>query len=143
MLIHFLSLKAFCVFDKGSRILEFAGAFNPLYLIRDNKITEIKGDRFSVGLEDYESGGQKFTNHLIQLHKNDMIYIFTDGYSDQFGGPEGKKFKYRRFRHLLLSIHKQALKEQRDHLEKSIEEWMGEVNDQVDDILIIGMKISF
>ncbi len=133
---------AFCTIDKGSRILEFAGAFNPLYLIRDNKITEIKGDRFSVGLEDYENGSQSFTNHHIQLHKNDMIYIFTDGYSDQFGGPEGKKFKYRRFRHLLLSMHKKPLKEQRDYLEWSIEDWKGE-NDQVDDILIIGMKINF
>ena len=133
---------AFCTIDKGSRILEFAGAFNPLYLIRDNKITEIKGDRFSVGLEDYENGTQSFTNHHIQLLKDDMIYIFTDGYSDQFGGPEGKKFKYRRFRHLLLSIHSSPVKEQKEHLERSMEEWMGE-NDQVDDILVIGMKINF
>jgi len=133
---------AFCIIDRASMILEFAGAFNPLYLIRDNKITEIKGDRFSVGLEDYENGVQSFTNHHIQLHKNDMIYIFTDGYSDQFGGPEGKKFKYRRFRHLLLSIHRLPLPEQREQLERSMEEWKGE-NDQVDDILVIGMKVSF
>ena len=132
---------AFCTIDKASMILEFAGAFNPLYLIRENKITEIKGDRFSVGLEDYENGNQKFTNHHIQLLNDDMIYIFTDGYSDQFGGPEGKKFKFRRFRHLLLSVHQLPLHEQREQLERSIEEWKGD-NDQVDDILVIGMKIS-
>jgi serine phosphatase RsbU (regulator of sigma subunit) len=133
---------AFCTIDRGTGILEFAGAFNPLYLIRENKITEIKGDRFSVGLEDYENGTQNFTNHHIQLLKDDMIYIFTDGYSDQFGGPEGKKFKYRRFRHLLLNLHDLPVKEQQEQLERSMEEWMGS-SDQVDDILIIGMKISF
>lgn len=133
---------AFCVIDKGSRILEYAGAFNPLYLVRENKLTEIKGDRFSVGLEDYEGEMQSFTNHHIQLMKDDMVYIFTDGYSDQFGGPEGKKFKYRRFRHLLLNVHEAPIDDQLEQLERSIDDWMGD-SDQVDDILVIGMKISF
>ena len=69
-----------------------------------------------------------------------MIYIFTDGYSDQFGGPEGKKFKYRRFRHLLLTIHKLSVLKQKDHLERSMEEWMGE-NDQVDDMRELAKQV--
>jgi serine phosphatase RsbU (regulator of sigma subunit) len=130
---------AFCVFDKKTRILEYSGAFNPLYIIRDNKISEIKGDRFSVGIETFPEEQKVFKNHSIALEHDDMVFIFSDGYADQFGGPEGKKYKYRRFRHLLLTIHKLPLEVQRDLLQKSIMEWKGEL-DQVDDILVIGFK---
>lgn len=130
---------AFCVFDKSTRILEFSGAFNPLYIIRDNKISEIKGNRFSVGIETFPEEDKLFKNHSIALEDDDMVFIFSDGYADQFGGPEGKKYKYRRFRHLLLTIHKLPLEVQQDLLQKSILEWKGEL-DQVDDILVIGFK---
>ena len=133
---------AFCVIDKNNSILEFSGAFNPLYLIRDNKIIEIKGNRFSVGLDEYGTSDQDFTNHAIPLKKDDMIYIFTDGYADQFGGPEGKKYKYRRFRHLLLNIHKLQMEKQKAILEESIEKWRGNL-EQVDDILVIGISSNF
>jgi serine phosphatase RsbU (regulator of sigma subunit) len=129
---------SFCVLHKNKRIVEYAGAFNPLYIVREKKIIEIRGDRFSVGLAT-NSDGQRFTNHVIPLMDNDVIYMFTDGYVDQFGGPEGKKFKYRRFRHLLLTIHKMSMKEQRTSLDKSIASWM--INhEQIDDILVIGVK---
>jgi serine phosphatase RsbU (regulator of sigma subunit) len=75
----------------------------------------------------------------VELKSDDMIYIFTDVYADQFGGPEGKKFKYRRFRHLLLTIHKLPLEQQKEILEKSHEDWKGNLQ-QVDDILVIGFK---
>ncbi len=135
---------AFCVLDKKSMILEYAGAFNPLYLIRENKLIEVKGDRFSVGADsDPEDSMQKvFTTHKLPLQKDDMFYIFTDGYADQFGGPEGKKYKYRRFRHILLTIHQLPLQKQRDYLEDSIEEWKGN-QEQIDDILVIGIKPQF
>ncbi len=135
---------AFCVLDRKSMILEFAGAFNPLYLIRDNKLIEVKGDRFSVGADsDPDDPIRKiFTSHKMKVEKDDMIYIFTDGYADQFGGPEGKKYKYRRLRHLLLTIHQLPVKKQREYLEDSIEEWRGNL-EQVDDILVIGIRPQF
>ncbi len=135
---------AFCVLDKKSMILEYAGAFNPLYLIRDSKLTIVKGDRFSVGADtDPDDPVKKtFKSHKLKLEKDDMIYIFTDGYADQFGGPEGKKYKYRRFRHLLLTIHQLPLDKQREYLEDSIEEWRGEL-EQIDDILVIGIRPKF
>ena len=129
---------AFCVIDRKERMLQYAGAFNPLYLLRDNTLTEIRGDRMSVGISE-EHQPSSFTNHVIPLEKDDVIYIFSDGYADQFGGPQGKKFMYRRFRHMLLTIHPLNMKDQKSFLEESIEGWMGNL-DQVDDILIIGIK---
>lgn len=129
---------SFCVIDKEQNVLEFAGAFSNLYIIRDSKIIEVKGNRYSVG-----TGGETekplFTSHLITIEPDDMVYMFTDGYVDQFGGPEGKKYKFRRFRHLLLNIHKYPLEIQRKYLIGSINEWKG-AHEQVDDILIIGIK---
>lgn len=129
---------AFCVLDKHKNELQFAGAFSNLYIIRDSKIIEIKGDRNTVG-----AGGDLskplFSGHVISLQNDDMVYMFTDGYVDQFGGPEGKKFKFRRFRHLLLNIHRYPVEIQKKHLQGSINEWKGD-NDQVDDILIVGIR---
>lgn len=129
---------AFCIIDKENNILQYSGAFSNLYLIRESKIIEIKGDRYSVGMGN-NAERQLFSSHYIPIQPDDMIYIFTDGYTDQFGGPENKKYKFRRFRHLLLNIHKYPLETQRQHLEDSILEWKGE-SDQVDDVLIIGIK---
>jgi ligand-binding sensor domain-containing protein/serine phosphatase RsbU (regulator of sigma subunit) len=133
---------AFCSIDKKDMILEFAGAFNPLYLIRDNKITEIKGDRFAIGLDETNFKDQTFKNHIIPIQKGDILYIFSDGFADQFGGPDGKKYKYRRFRHLLLTLHQLPMEKQHEILENNVIEWRGD-QDQVDDILVIGIKIDF
>jgi ligand-binding sensor domain-containing protein/serine phosphatase RsbU (regulator of sigma subunit) len=133
---------AFCSIDKKNMILEFAGAFNPLYLIRDNKITEIKGDRFAIGLDETNFKDQTFKNHLIPIQQGDIIYIFSDGFADQFGGPDGKKYKYRRFRHLLLNLHRLPMDKQHEILESNVMEWRGQ-QEQVDDILVIGIKIDF
>ncbi len=132
---------AFCAIDLEMKYLEFAGAFNPFYLIRDNSITEIKGDRFSVGLFNLEEeNGNNFKNHVLPLYDGDIIYIFTDGFADQFGGPEGKKYKYRRFRHLLLALHQLPMEQQYEFLRRSISDWKGNL-EQVDDILIMGIRI--
>lgn len=129
---------AFCVIDKEYNILQFSGAFSNLYLLRDGKIIEVKGDRYSVGMAS-DTGHLLFSSHYIPIQPNDMLYIFTDGYVDQFGGPDSKKFKFRRFRHLLLNIHKLPLDQQRKLLYDSMMEWKGD-NEQVDDILIIGIR---
>ena len=130
---------AICVYDHRTRILEYAGAFNSLYIIRDNEIREIKGDRIIVG-PDYGVRRGSFRNQRLEIEQNDMLYMFTDGYADQFGGPEGKKFKYRRFRHLLLSIHQLSMKEQLHILEEQMNEWMGKRENQIDDQTIIGIR---
>jgi ligand-binding sensor domain-containing protein/serine phosphatase RsbU (regulator of sigma subunit) len=132
---------AFCVIDKVNMILDYAGAFNPLYIIRDNKIIETKGNRFSVSMEKKKES-LVFRTHSIPLQKDDVFYIFSDGYADQFGGYEGKKFKYRRFKHLLLNIHQLPLNEQLTYIDESMEMWKGH-SDQVDDILVIGVKADF
>jgi ligand-binding sensor domain-containing protein/serine phosphatase RsbU (regulator of sigma subunit) len=128
----------FCVIDRKLAKLEFAGAFSPMYLVRNKSITEIKGNRFSVGLME-DLIDEPFENHSIDLMKEDMIYLFSDGYPDQFGGEEGKKFKYRRFRHLLLNIHTLPTSEQEIVLDQSIVQWM-DGHEQVDDILILGVR---
>ncbi|HDR89105.1 MAG TPA: hypothetical protein ENN63_05675 [Bacteroidetes bacterium] len=129
---------SFCAIDTRNQLLQFAGAFNPVYLIRDDTITELKGDRLFVGLAE-DSEKDKFRNHVIPIEPNDVIYMFTDGYVDQFGGPREKKFMYRRFRHLLLTIHKLPMEEQHMILHETIEHWKGD-NEQVDDILVIGFR---
>ncbi len=128
---------ALCVIDKKKRKLEFAGAFNPLYLVRNNEVVEYKSDRFPIGFQ--YGNDWHYTKHELAIEPNDVFYIFSDGYVDQFGGPEGKKFKYRRFRHLLLNIHKLHSDDQKAILHQKLEEWMGD-HEQVDDIIIIGMK---
>ncbi|PLX18101.1 MAG: hypothetical protein C0597_06525 [Marinilabiliales bacterium] len=129
---------ALCVIDNKNAELEYAGAFRPLYMIRNNKIEEIRGDRFSVGLLD-EGESDEITKTQIKLEKNDIFYMFSDGYADQFGGPEGKKYKYRRFRHLLLTIHKLPLDQQLTYFDRSFEDWKGDL-EQVDDVLILGFR---
>jgi serine phosphatase RsbU (regulator of sigma subunit) len=129
----------FCVIHKDSGFLEFAGAFTSLYLVRENSINEIKGDRFSVGLVREEEGNSVFQNQELPLERNDVIYLFSDGYADQFGGTDGRKFKYRRFRHLLLNLHSLPMDEQKQQIFESMETWRGN-HEQVDDMLIIGVR---
>ena len=129
---------ALCVIDKDKSILEYSGAFRPLYIVRENKIKEIKGGRFSIGMLGIDEK-DKIEKVVIDIEKDDVFYMFSDGYADQFGGPDGKKYKYRRFRHLLLNIHQYNMEEQKSFLDKSIEDWKGD-EDQVDDIMIVGIK---
>ncbi len=124
--------------DKNKREAEFSGGFNTMYLIRDDRLTEIKGDRLTVGTR--ESGPDtNFRNHFFKLEENDRIYLFSDGYPDQFGGPKGKKFMYRRFKHLLLTIHKKPMDEQLRLLDETLVSWMGGIS-QIDDIQVIGFQ---
>ncbi len=127
-----------CAIDEKKAEIQYSGAFFPMYIIRDNKLTEIKGDRMSVGVP----GELSFTNKTMKMEPGDIIYMFSDGYADQFGGPNNKKFMYRRFRHLLLTIHRFPMDEQKIIIQDSIETWRRE-SEQVDDMIVIGIRPSF
>jgi ligand-binding sensor domain-containing protein/serine phosphatase RsbU (regulator of sigma subunit) len=129
---------ALCAINTVSLTLQFAGAYNPLYRIRNGELTEIKGDRMPIGIHIKEK--DTFTNNTIQLEKNDMIYLFSDGFVDQAGGPENRKFLSINFKKLLLEIYTKSMHEQKLELEIAFEKWTGE-NEQVDDILVMGIRI--
>ena len=131
-----------CVIDKGLKSLRFAGAINSLYLIRNNEIHTYKGSRFSVGHKRIDDE-IVFSTQTVELEADDACYMFSDGYVDQFGGLESKKFKFRRFRHLLLQIHRLAYEAQQVALTNVMKEWMEKGNHvQVDDMLVFGFKIG-
>jgi serine phosphatase RsbU (regulator of sigma subunit) len=128
-----------CILDLKAGKAEFAGANNPLYLIRNNKLIKYRGDRFPIGaFEGLER--QLFRNNEIDLLPNDCLYLFSDGYADQFGGPENKKFMSKRFEELLLEINGKPMEVQKEALLARLNEWKG-ANEQVDDILVIGIRI--
>ena len=130
---------ALCALDKKNMTLEFAGAFNPLWILRKNEIIEIKGNKFPIGSFIDESI-QNFDNHEFKLKKGDILYVFTDGYADQFGGPKGKKFKDKNVKKLLLDNCHEPMDKQKEILENTMREWKGEL-EQIDDILIMGVRI--
>jgi serine phosphatase RsbU (regulator of sigma subunit) len=127
---------ALIIFDQKTNILQFAGAKNPLYHFHNGVLNEIRGDRMPIGV--YALFESSFTNHQIHMQEGDRIYLFTDGYVDQLGGPNFKKFKFQSFRSLLSDIQSYNLTEQKELLDKEFNKWKGEF-EQVDDILIIGI----
>ncbi|GIK69516.1 MAG: tetratricopeptide repeat protein [Bacteroidetes bacterium] len=122
---------------KNQITLKWAGANNPLWIVRDSKLIEFKPNKQPIGKTENPI---PFTTQLIQLNKNDIVYIFTDGFADQFGGENGKKFKAAQLKELLLSIHHKTPKEQESVLNAVFETWKGK-NEQVDDVSIIGVKV--
>jgi serine phosphatase RsbU (regulator of sigma subunit) len=130
---------SFCTIDYNTLELQYAGAYNPLYIVRNGQLLQTKADKFPIGFFLGEEK-KKFTNHTVQLQSGDTVYIFSDGYADQFGGPFGRKFMAIPFRVLLMDINKEPIEKQKQILNKNIEEWRGNL-DQVDDILVIGVKI--
>ena len=122
---------------KTAALLQYAGANNPLWIIRNNELIEFKANKQPVG--NYFRN-EPYITHEVQLQKGDAIYIFTDGYADQFGGEKGKKFMYKPFKELLLSIQTKKMEEQKEILEQHFESWKGNL-EQVDDVCIIGVRI--
>ena len=117
--------------------LFYSGANNPLWIIRDSELIETKADKQPIGRYDKNA---PFTTHTIELQKGDSIYIFSDGYSDQFGGEKGKKFKSKAFRQLLLSIQDKTMEDQRILIDEAFETWRGNL-EQIDDVCVIGVRI--
>jgi len=129
---------ALCCFDLQKNILLFSGAQRPLWLIRNNELTEYESSKNSIGGNTSET--HEFISHTIQIQKDDCIYIFTDGFADQFGGDKGKKVMTKNFKKYLLSIQNIPFFEQEHALDKKLKEWQGNF-EQVDDILVIGIKV--
>lgn len=130
---------ALAVFDRRRYLLEFAGAFNPLYIISGGQLSVYKGDRFPIGMST-QLEEKTFINQLIEIKPGDMIYMCSDGYADQFGSNEVKKFKSGNIKKMLLGIHHLPVGEQREIISRTILEWKGDLP-QVDDILFLGMRI--
>jgi PAS domain S-box-containing protein len=134
---------ALVAIDEQAKTLEFAGANNPVYIVRDGKIIQLDGDKQPIGA--YLKESKLFTNKKYELLKDDCIYIFTDGIPDQFGGPKGKKFKYKQLQELLIKNVQKNMGEQKIAITNAIDEWMnvaaGGKFEQTDDMLIIGIRI--
>lgn len=130
---------ALCVLDRKSLKLEFSGAFNPAWILRGQEITELAGDKFPVG-HFIEEEWRKFTRKEFQLQPGDRIYVFSDGYSDQFGGALGKKYKRSVFQNFVSNLQRHPLNLHRQLLEKEHLDWKGD-NDQIDDILVLGVEV--
>jgi phosphoserine phosphatase RsbU/P len=126
-------------FNKQTKFLEFSGAYNPLYIFRGNELIELKADKRSIGSFKREEDVD-FVNHQIQLLTGDILYMFTDGYYDQIGGPESKKYFIRNFKELLQTNCGSMLSTQNEIFEETIKNWQGNKN-QTDDMLIVGIKI--
>jgi len=130
---------AICVYNSKAGILEFAGANNPLFVVKDGVAHEIKGDKQPVGY--FEGLERPFTNHGISVAKGDCVYLFSDGYADQFGGPKGKKYKYKQLKELLYQNFQKPMSSQKGVLISSFDQWKGPL-EQIDDVCIVGFRIA-
>jgi PAS domain S-box-containing protein len=131
---------ALCVFERKSRTMMFAGAINPLYIVRGQELIQIKGNRFSIG-SYFDFKSRPFDHQEVELKPGDMLYMFTDGYPDQFGGDHDRKLSYRRFREILISVAALPAIEQREILTTRFNEWMGDGN-QTDDVCVLGIRVD-
>jgi serine phosphatase RsbU (regulator of sigma subunit) len=124
-----------CAYNTKTGELQFAGAHNSLILIRNNELIEYKGDRMPIGIHRKE---KDFTNNIIKIEKGDKVYIYSDGFQDQIGGAENKKYKAKNFKQLLLETSKYDVQTQKQKIEQEYEQW--KVNyKQIDDIVILGI----
>lgn len=126
------------IIDIETLELEYAGANNPLIVFRGDEMIELRGDKMPIGI--HTNADKPFTKLNLKLMKGDMLYTFSDGYPDQFGGPSGKKYMIKRFRELLSQNHSKAPSEQKIILEKTLDDWMHNSN-QIDDIIVMGVRI--
>ncbi|MBL7896321.1 MAG: SpoIIE family protein phosphatase [Bacteroidia bacterium] len=127
-----------CCLNTKTNEMHYAAANNSFYVVRNNEISDMKADKQPCG---FFHDPKPFTTHKFQLEKGDCVYTYTDGYADQFGGPKGKKFRYKQFEEILLNNHSKPFPQQKDVLSKAFFDWKGNV-EQTDDVLVIGIKIS-
>ncbi|RPI41137.1 MAG: hypothetical protein EHM46_06835, partial [Bacteroidetes bacterium] len=134
---------AICVLDESTKTLQYSGANNPLYIIKERngtpELVEYKPDRMPLGY--YMGRDLPFTKHEIQLETGDAFYMFSDGFPDQKGGERSKKFMIKNFKKLLLRIQHQSMYEQKNTLERTLQEWQNG-SEQIDDILVMGVRLQ-
>lgn len=131
-----MDISLLCI-DKKNKLVFWSGANNPLWYIQENELKEIKADKQPIGKTEYP---KPFTTHHIEYKENTIFYLFTDGFADQFGGPNGKKFKYKQLSELLLKYAALSQQEQATIINKSFLDWKGNL-EQVDDVCLIGIKL--
>jgi len=129
---------ALCIINTDDNTIEFSGANLPIHIVRNKNIIKIDGDRMPIGV--YTEDDCDFTNHVVPFLKNDLLYLASDGYADQFGGADDKKFLTINYREMLISIHELPLAEQKQIISDIFMGWKGE-QEQTDDILVFGVKI--
>jgi phosphoserine phosphatase RsbU/P len=128
----------FCCLDPATNILHYAAANNSLFVVRGKELWELKADKQPCG---FFHELKPFNTRSFQLIDGDSIYAFSDGYPDQFGGPKGKKFKYAQLENMLLENAQLDMKEQKTILINRMKDWMGEKQTQIDDMLVVGLKV--
>lgn len=127
-----------CALDREDKKLYFSGAKNPIYIVRKNELLEFKGDRKPIGFDD-SAEEFHFATQTIDLEDGDMIYSFSDGFADQFGGPKGKKFMTKKLKQMLTDQASHEVSNQQAHIESTFDSWCGDL-DQLDDVLLIGIR---
>jgi serine phosphatase RsbU (regulator of sigma subunit) len=132
-----IALCSLSVDDKQSSVLKYAGAHNPLWIIRNGELIEYKANKQPIGKFDHV---QPYFTHSINLKKGDTFYIFSDGFADQFGGEKGKKFKSANFKKLLLSVQDKSMEEQKKTILETFLSWKGNL-EQLDDVCVIGVRV--
>lgn len=134
-----------CILDREQKTLQYAGAHQPLYHLRNNELTVIKADMMPIGISN--EAGKSFTNHEMSLRKDDAIYMCSDGYVDQLGGAKRKRFRTSRFKELLLEIQNRVMHDQKEILTSALNDWMGLTGlydkeyEQIDDVIVMGIRI--
>lgn len=128
---------AICTLNKKTNKLYYAGANNSMYYVSKETLTEIKADKQPIGKYEHT---KPFTSHKIQLVSGDLVYLFSDGFPDQFGGPKDRKFMYKPFRQLLLNNSRKTMEEQQEILSNTFENWKGN-GEQIDDVCVVGIKV--
>lgn len=128
---------ALCILNTENGTMEYSGAFNPAYIVKGENLVEIAGDKMPIGIAADEE--KSFKTNYIQLEKGDTIYLFSDGFADQFGGPKGKKFKYQPFRDMLLKISKLPIDLQKDQISRTFNNWKSNYP-QLDDVVLLGFR---
>ncbi|HBX49799.1 MAG TPA: hypothetical protein DEH02_01890 [Bacteroidales bacterium] len=128
-----------CAFHKNKMKLEYAGVHNPLYIVRGEELIQLKADKHAIG-DPYEDDFTGYNNYEFTLEKGDQIYVFSDGFCDQFGGPQRRKFMSKNFRETILSMRNLSMAEQRAKLKQVLEDWRGDI-EQYDDITVMGVRV--
>ena len=132
---------ALCSYNRKKNTLQYAGAHNQMYLIREGELIEYKANRFAIGYKGRDEG-KLFTNHEIEIQQGDVVYIFSDGFVDQFGGDQGRKYMSKRFKRYLLEIHLEDSNDQKEKLDVELKDWISDKYKQIDDVLVWGIRFD-